>query len=296
MDKYFELVIANVPSSKEELVSALCFDYGCLGVSEDLLFQQTYENYEPETILREKINLKVFFEHRPEQKFFDELQQYIPEVRLLEAVKDNKDWNEEFKKSIVPFTLPGEIWVVPTWSEDSVQYKKKIIIDPGMAFGTGTHDTTQIACQLIEKVLEGHSVASMMDVGTGSGLLAIYASLLGVGHIEATEIDKMARQVARENCELNQRDVLVHEIQIQEVESEFDLVVANIIDGVLVQLREDLLRTTKENGFLILTGILEEREDLFNNQFIKSSQLQILSRVQQGEWVGYLVSRGPAKG
>jgi ribosomal protein L11 methyltransferase len=129
-------------------------------------------------------------------------------------------------------------------------------------------------------------------VGTGTAILAVLAERLNFGLITGVEIDAQARRKARENCELNQtKNIEITELQLDEIRDQFEIVVANIIDGVLIRLQKDLLRVLKPSGHLFLTGILQERDNLFFEKFIENNPLKVIKRIQKDEWVGYWVQK-----
>ena len=106
------------------------------------------------------------------------------------------------------------------------------------------------------------------------------------------EVSNVERRKARENCELNTtRNIDIVDKQLDEIRDQYDVVVANIIDGVLIKLQKDLLRVTKTNGHLFLTGILQERDNLFFEKFIEANPVKVLKRIQKEEWVGYWVQK-----
>ena len=286
---YFTLSILNLKSSLEDLVSGLCFDQGALGVSQQLKFEQSGDHYEPVTQAEEHINLDVYFNTQPSEDFLFRLSELDPECRVSVNEDEVKDWMEEWKKGFKEFELVEGIWVVPSWRQPPERAREIIRMDPGIAFGTGTHETTRVASRLIRDLVDKQNVLTMLDVGTGTGLLAILAEKLGVTMIECTEIDRMAQEVARENARLNNSNVIkVHEKQVDQLLGHFDLVVANIIDGVLVDIQKDLLRCMSRGGHLIVTGILVEREAQFTHRFHLPEGYKWAQRQQIGEWVGLL--------
>jgi ribosomal protein L11 methyltransferase len=128
----------------------------------------------------------------------------------------------------------------------------------------------------------------LLDVGTGTAVLAMMAHLEGVGKVVGIEIDPEARRVAKENVLRNELlDVEISDALLEEVRETFDFVVANIIDGVLIRIKNDLLRVLKPGGQIFLTGILTERDNLFFEKFIETSPLQVIRRLEKDEWVGY---------
>ena len=295
--QYYRIRLSNVPRSQEDELSVIAFQCGALGLSEALSFTQPDLTYDPSLIPKRFLDLDVFFNDRPTQDFFDALKNLNPLIQSQTLTEDQKDWLAEWKKGFVPFKLVGPVWVVPSWLEKPAEAEKQILIDPGMAFGTGTHATTKMASYFIHKLaLESAGNCkswNVLDVGTGTAILAVLAELCNYGLITGIEIDPEARRKARENCELNQsQQVIISDQQLEEIRDQFEVVVANIIDGVLIKLRKDLIRVLKPQGHLFLTGILQERDNIFFERFIEASpEIKVIKRIQKDEWVGYWVQK-----
>lgn len=295
-ETYFRVRLSNVSTPKEQEITNFCFTHKALGLSEVLSFTQPDLTYDPSLISRRLLDLDVFFEQKPTDDFFNGLKQNFTDVRYSTNEEESKDWLEEWKKGFVAFKLVGKTWVVPSWLEKPPEAETEIKIDPGMAFGTGTHATTKMASYFIHKIFTENPEQiknwTVLDVGTGTAILAVLAEKLGYGLITGVEIDAEARRKARENCELNQTsNIEITEAQIDEIREQYDVVVANIIDGVLIKIQKDLIRTTKTNGHLFLTGILQERDNLFFEKFIECNPLKVIKRIQKDEWVGYWVQK-----
>jgi ribosomal protein L11 methyltransferase len=300
MSSYYRVRLFNVPSAQEDEVTRHAMKCGANGLSEALVYTQSNLTYEPTIIHKRNHDVDVFFAEHPAQDFFTGLTALLPQQQWEIQQEEHKDWLAEWKKGFVPFQLAGPYWVVPTWIPSPVPPEHTILIDPGMAFGTGTHATTKMASYFVQKITqqlkkEKHSALSMIDVGTGTGILAMLAAKQGIDKVVGLEIDPEARRVARENILLNDiAEVSVPDTQLEDLKERFDLVVANIIDGVLVQIREPLLKVLKPGGHLFLTGILLEREETFFQQFIDKSALTVVRRLEQDEWVGVWVQHGDA--
>ena len=181
---------------------------------------------------------------------------------------------------------------MPSWLEAPPEAKKTIRIDPGMAFGTGTHATTQMMAFFINKMAEKHKAEignmALLDVGTGTAILAMLAEMAGFGLVTGIEIDPEARRVARENIKLNNmKSIDIPESLIEDLRVQYDVVVANIIDGVLINIKKELLRVLKPGGHILLTGILEERDNHFFEKFFEGTRLTVIRRLEKDEWVGY---------
>lgn len=292
MSSYIRIRLFDVPSIKEEEISQVAFKCGANGISEALAFSQPDLTYDPDILHVRSHDLDAFFNERPGCEFFDGLLEIVPELKWEIVEEEHKDWLAEWKKGFVPFQLAGPFWVVPTWCESPTESKYTIRIDPGMAFGTGTHATTKMASYFVHKLctqLGTLESASMIDVGTGTGILAMLAKKHGMGQVIGIEIDPEARRVARENILLNELNIEVPDLLVEEVKEKFDVVIANIIDGVLIQIKPFLLKLLMPGSHLFLTGILLEREEHFYSNFIENSHLKVIRRIEQDEWVGYWV-------
>jgi ribosomal protein L11 methyltransferase len=293
MSTYFLLKILRVPRADEELLSMECFDQGAMGVCESLQFRQTSLEYEPEIIETETLDMDVYFERAPPGSFVESLKARFPSVEISLSEEAEKDWLEEWKKGFEPFELVEGIWIVPSWRKPPAEAARVIWMEPGMAFGTGTHETTQLAARLLAS-LKGSDLHSLLDVGTGTGVLAVLAERLGFGRIEATEIDPVARDVGRENVRRNSCSrIKILDQQVNEVEGLYDVVVANIIDGVLIRISADLKARVKPGGRLLLTGVLQERAAEFLPEFfgVERESFELVHEAQRGEWMGYLLER-----
>jgi ribosomal protein L11 methyltransferase len=297
MSSYFRVRLQNVSNLHEDEITQYCMKFGATGLSEALAYAQPDLTYEPDILHRRSHDIDVYFEAKPAEEFFQGLAELSSQIQYVVAEEEHKDWLAEWKKGFVPFQLAGPYWIVPSWIPSPVEEKFTITIDPGMAFGTGTHATTKMASYFVNKAcakITEPEKRSLIDVGTGTGILAMLAKKHHIGRVLGIEIDPEARRVARENIKLNHlEDIEVSEQVIEDViktGEKFDIIVANIIDGVLIKIKPELLRLVKPGGQLFLTGILLEREEIFFKHFLENSDLQILRRIEEDEWVGFWVS------
>jgi ribosomal protein L11 methyltransferase len=161
-----------------------------------------------------------------------------------------------------------------------------IEITPGMAFGTGTHASTQLCLQALEKYHEKKGF-SVLDVGTGSGILSIAAARLGAREILGVDIDDEAVRIAKENVEKNQVSdrVSIRRGRIEGIKKRFDVVVANIDFKGLMRMKKPLLRHLKTQGYLILSGILKGERERIRQFYMESRLLKSITVTQKGEWV-----------
>lgn len=295
-EQYFRLKVVGLARAEEELFTDACFEIGADGIAEDLKFVQKDLRYDPDVVETARLDLNVYFAQAPDESSLLKLQARFPEARYEILREENKDWLAEWKKGFLPFRFAGDFWVIPSWLKPPVEVSKDeslhIYVEPGMAFGTGTHETTKLAAGLLIEELERGARASLIDVGTGTGILALIALRLGVQEIVGIDIDPEARRTARENLERNQASAIqIPDWDIKEVSAAYDIVVANIIDGVLTILRHDLVRALKPGGRMILSGILTDREAAFYQSFTADTGLKILKTTREGEWAAALLEK-----
>ncbi len=182
----------------------------------------------------------------------------IPGAELAEV--PDQDWGETWKAGLGAFSV-GRVFVRPSWIRDGgPPGAVEVVLDPGMAFGTGTHPTTALCLGALCEELAARPGLSVFDVGTGSGLLAIAARKLGAGRVAASDIDPVALRVARENAERNGVSIEVTGAGAAAVPGPFDLVVANILANTLVELGPALARQVAPGGTLLLCGLLGRQE------------------------------------
>ncbi len=291
MNSYFRVRIKQISANMEDIITTLAFEHAASGVSEALAFTQTNLTYDAEVLHPKNHDIDVFFPENPSVEFFKALKDLDAKSDWQIFEEEHKDWLEEWKKGFVAFKLVQDIWVIPSWLPSPPEAKLPIFIDPGMAFGTGTHATTQLAAALIYKSAQKYldrSQISLLDVGTGTAILALLAEKLNFNPIVGVEIDPEARRVAKENIlKNNSQHILIRDQQVEELREQFDVVVANIIDGVLIHLRDALIQRTKDNGYLIVTGILKEHDNDFFENFTRATNLKVMRRIEKDEWVGY---------
>jgi len=199
------------------------------------------------------------------------------------AAIEPRDWGEEWKKGLAPLSV-GRVFLRPTWIEAArPPGAVEVVLDPGMAFGTGTHPTTALCLAALDAFLATRPGAAVLDVGTGSGILAIAARKLGAGRVAASDDDPVAVLVARENATRNGAALELTGADLPAIPGRFDLVVANILAGVLVALAPDLVARLAPGGELVLAGVLVPQESEVRAAFAGAG-LAELPGARQGEW------------
>lgn len=200
---------------------------------------------------------------------------------------DEQDWAESWKAFFYPEPITARLVVKPTWREYTPEPGQQVIeIDPGMAFGTGTHPTTAMCVQLLENHLRPGD--AVLDVGTGSGILLIAAAKLGAGRLSGVDLDPIAVAIARENLRLNgiapeSSDLHCGHL-VDWVTGRFELVVANILAEVIVDLLDPVLSVLRPGGLFICSGIIESRREAVARK-MAACGFRIEETLTRGEWV-----------
>lgn len=299
MDNYFELVI-DINPAISDIVSDICFsNFDCEGV---ILAEETYKDLE--MVSTTEGELKAFLLANPgksviariltenrnlliERGFSDEdLGSWVFTI----AEKENQDWSKKWKEKWDVTHVSERITIVPSW----IEYKQKrpdeiiITLDPGCAFGTGTHSTTQLCMRAIEKyVKSGDSVA---DIGMGSGILAICAKKFGAGYVYGCDNDETVIDVAKENAVKNNVDAIFELNTADKVKQEFDFVCANILHNILAEIMGDLKALMKHGGKIVLSGILDEKKGVVLDA-VKAHSLKVVEETHLNQWTAIVAER-----
>ena len=207
------------------------------------------------------------------------------EITVSSEVKDDSLWKDKWKEYFKPAHISDRIVVKPTWEEyDPAPGELMIEIDPGMAFGTGTHETTSMCVKALEKyVKEGDSV---LDAGCGSGILSIAAAKLGAGSVLGVDIDEEAVRVSKENFELNGTDDVCRAEYgdvTKGVGFTADVIAANLMAELLCMIAGGIAAHLKDHGVFISSGILNEKEDMIREAY-GAAGLEVKDVMRDGEW------------
>lgn len=245
---------------------------------------------------RDTVRVSLFVpEERNPHEYREFLETRLPALGIegkieLEGLNED-DWAESWKQYYKPVPL-GKVTIVPAWESYEARDGEVIIkMDPGMAFGTGTHETTRLVIRLMQdEPLEGKRV---LDVGTGSGILSICASKLGAKSCNAYDIDPMAVKVARENAIADGCTNITVGVSdlLRGVDlsgGKYDFCVANIVADIIIRMLPDVRAYVKAGSPLILSGIIGERADEVREAVIKSG-FTVEKEIKENDWVGMLV-------
>jgi ribosomal protein L11 methyltransferase len=213
---------------------------------------------------------------------------------LRQQERPEEDWANAWKEHFHVLRIGERFVIRPTWREYDPKPDDLVIdLDPGMAFGTGHHPTTELCLRWMESIpVEGKRV---LDVGAGSGILSIAAVLLGADHVDAVEIDDVAGRALQENLDMNDVDDRVS-VYVGDfgagvgLQGTYDLVIANIISSILMKLAKSLAAALKPGGQLLLSGVIDRHIDDVRATFT-SQNLSVIEERQQGDWIALLLER-----
>ena len=300
---YTELQIRINPQI-EDVVSDFCFEnLPCAGV---VLAEETYKDLEMTSTTEG--TLKVFLNSDSHSELVSE--SYIKEILTAErnllksrgltdeelgswdfviSDKPNEDWSKKWKEKWDITRVSDKIVVVPDWLEYNAEPDEVVIrLEPGCAFGTGTHQTTQLCMMAIEKYMQ--KGAKVADIGTGSGILAICAKKFGASYVYGCDNDETVIDVAKENALKNDVECKFELNTADKLSEKFDFVLANILHNVLAQIMGDLKNIMNDNAILVLSGILNEKKSVVLDA-VKKYNLQLLEETHQDQWTALIVRK-----
>ncbi len=302
MKEYYEISV-NINPSAIELVTDVFFDkFECEGVV------QAEEKYKDLELIETTSNIAKGYIKFEEEKFapldiqkvFYNARNAFLEVGFTEEELGdwsisahkviNQDWSQKWKEQWKPMHATDKVVISPTWETYNVKKDEILInIDPGSAFGTGTHATTQLCIQAMEKYLNSGDVVA--DIGTGSGILAIAATKFGASKVVGVDNDPLVIDVAAENAQVNHVLSKIHFSHgtVENVSEKFDFIAANILHNILAQIMGDLKNLMKPGARMVLSGILDEKQDVVL-EAVKKHELNVIEILEQENWVAIVVS------
>lgn len=305
MDKnYFELRLKINPDM-EDLISEIFFDnFDCEGV---VLAEETYKDLE--MVSTTEGTLKIFLKDDDSITFEDMKydvenvldlyrEEFLSRGLTAEELgswdfeleeKKSEDWSQKWKEKWDVTHVTDKIAVVPDWI-DYVPKKGEVIIklEPGCAFGTGTHQTTQLCMKALEKYMKPND--KVADIGMGSGILSILAKKLGASYVYGCDTDDTVIEVAKENAKKNGVDAIFELGTADKVNEKFDFVCANILHFVLAEIMGDLKNLMKKGAIMSLSGILDEKKQMVIDAYEKEN-LELIEEIHQDQWTSFVVKR-----
>ena len=311
MENLIEITI-HTTNEASEIVESILLDYGSTGVAiEDptTLEENLHDDFgtivelsptdypEVGVIVKGYIN-ELNFDDETFNRFKDELEQLGKNINIGEFFKietttiQDSDWENSWKDYFDILNIGEKFVIVPTWREyDNEEDKYVINIDPGMAFGTGGHETTSLCIKNLEKYVKPHD--NVIDVGCGSGILSIAASYLTDGSLKAVDLDKLAVDVSRENFALNN---LENRIEVEEASlltketKKYDVIVANILAHIIELMLEDAYKLLEDGGYFITSGIIKDKKDELLEKMLKQG-FKLVEETSDNEWYSFVVTK-----
>ncbi len=304
-DKWLEIA-CDIPAEYSEILAAYLTELSGSGVCMENIDVDAFSH--SEIVHSPIVSIKAYFnsedginEHLAAiSNFLKQLSEEHPDLIISEPVLSevrSEDWSNSWKVNFKPLRVGKRILIVPSWEEANQQPDDLVLhLDPGMAFGTGGHETTRLCLELLEKIMDElptDKKASVLDLGTGSGILAMAAVKLGAGSVHAVDIDPLAIEVAKENLAINNmaEEVECSTTPLESITAVFDIILANILAEELVRLAPQIIDRLSIDGKLVLSGILAEKEEFVRNGFALQP-VEYIETSSDGEWVALLYSKG----
>lgn len=214
---------------------------------------------------------------------------YGIKVMVEKGISDEVDWANKWKDYFKPFKIDDHLIIKPIWDDYEADDKDVIIeIEPGMAFGSGTHETTSMCTKAIKKYITNHD--QVLDVGCGSGILSLVAAKLGAKQVMGIDIDINAVKVANDNVAYNHLEnkvKIVHGDLLDQVKDHYDIVVANILAEVIAILTPQISKVIKPGGLYISSGIIREKKDMVLDR-LEANGFNVIEVFEDGEWLAII--------
>ena len=209
----------------------------------------------------------------------------------IESNMLDDSWKDEWKKGIKPFKMTDSIVIKPSWEDYEQKINELVIeIDPGMAFGTGSHETTKSCAAFLEQTIKKGD--DVLDIGTGSGLLSIVSHICGAKKVDGFDIDDVPVEVAKANLEMNniKQGVNIYNGDVLDIEivKKYDIIVSNLTSGIIIKMLPTVKSALRDNGSLILSGMLVEERDMMMSHF-KENKFTVKTEIKDNEWYTVLL-------
>ena len=311
MENWIEITI-HTTNEASEIVESILLDYDSTGVAiEDptTLEENLHDDFgtivelsptdypDVGVIIKGYIN-ELNFDDETFERFKGELEQLGQNINIGEffkiettTIKDS-DWENSWKDYFDILNIGEKFVIVPTWREYENEENKYVInIDPGMAFGTGGHETTSLCIKNLEKYVKPHD--NVIDVGCGSGILSIAASYLTDGEIKAVDLDKLAVDVSRENFALNNLEnrIVVEEASLLTKETKkYNVIVANILAHIIELMLDDAYKLLEDGGYYITSGIIKDKKDELLEKMLERG-FKLVEETSDNEWYSFVVTK-----
>jgi len=276
---YYELSI-TIPGVFRDILIRKLNDLGCLGSIEERNRVLAYfpASLDSKALDTEILIMRSLFEASARGGQFTVKRTLIPD----------QDWNAVWKKDFHAIDIGSRFTILPPWEEEK-EGRINIIIDPAMAFGTGHHETTRSCLSLMEKYAVQSGRKYFLDIGTGTGILAVAAAKMGFRHVMGVDTDPLAVEAAQINSTINHTpDIRFRKGEPADLEEQYDFIVANIISGTLVALAPSIAARLEQSGFCVLSGILQGQEQEVI-EAVHREHLVLIEVYPDGKWTSLVV-------
>ncbi len=280
-----------IPNDYSESISNFLFEQGATGIEEieEVSGKQRIRAYFIQDGREERILRAI-------NKYIKSLKSFDPEISLFEMETisiPEKDWASEWRRFFKPFRLFSKFLIKPPWAE--VRIKKGEIpvnIFPAMAFGTGTHPTTKLCIKALDMIIKRNNI-SVLDIGTGSGILSIISAKLGAKVVWGVDRDEIAVENAIKNVEDNGllNIVKIKKGSVGTFRRKFDIIVSNIDLKTLKRLSHSISKRVNKDGFLILSGVLETEVEELKKHYLEGNKFILVKTLKDKEWVCLVLKR-----
>jgi ribosomal protein L11 methyltransferase len=298
--KWMEVEVTAVPEW-QDTISQIFMDMGVQGIEivdpaafRDVLDKNRYLDYADDGFIEsygDKVIIRSYFHaEQDKQSIENQLSEafnlFNIDPQIIIRLRDDSEWKDNWKKNYKTFHISEKVIIKPSWETCNFSDNQIVIeIDPGMAFGTGTHETTRMCALFLDDLVKGNE--SVLDLGCGTGILGIVAAKLGASKVTCVDIDEAACRIAKENISNNHVSELINVVngELSDVEKkEYDIVIINIIADVILSLIPNIKMYCKSKSVVLLSGIIKERRQ----EVLDAAVLHGFRPVQElndGEWV-----------